>query len=92
MKTKHTPGPWAFREGSEPHYQALVYNEENGEDVAITYHDDGATNAKLIAAAPELLEAAEWALTELREPEHSTADTIHETIQKLQQAIKKATE
>ena len=55
---KHTPGPWRV------HGLDL---EMNGEIVGIAPAPDGATlgekaaNAALIAAAPELLAACEWA-------------------------------
>ncbi len=54
---KHTPGPWESQAtaGYETHGQRAVYAEENGKDIAIVY--DGEANARLIAAAPELLEA-----------------------------------
>ena len=57
MKNQNTPGPWAFREGSAPHFQSLVYREETGEDIAVVYHDEAGHDARLIAAAPQLLEA-----------------------------------
>ena len=50
--TKHTPGPWAIRNGvqirSERDQIAKVWMMRQGE---------GKANARLIAAAPELLEA-----------------------------------
>lgn len=56
MKTNHTPGPWAitneetaeniFYIGSKSGSTASAYNKAGGE---------GITNARLIAAAPELL-------------------------------------
>ena len=57
-ETKHTPGPWratppALRH--EKHGQSVVYAEADGKDVAVIY--DGRANARLIAAAPELLAA-----------------------------------
>ena len=59
--SKHTPGPWIVDEA------CLVWAEAAGEYVALTDHDDAApipmeqreANARLIAAAPELLEALE---------------------------------
>jgi len=41
--------------GHATHGQTAIYDEANGKDVAIVY--DGDANARLIAAAPELLEA-----------------------------------
>ena len=57
---KHTPGPWRIdRNNSWPIY---VSAESDGEGVAMM---DGLlelreANARLIAAAPELLQALEW--------------------------------
>ena len=57
MKTKHTPGPWATSENRNIGY--IYYNDDTtllaqvqgGRD-----EDDIYPNAKLMAAAPELLE------------------------------------
>jgi hypothetical protein len=40
--------------GYDKHGQMVVYEEQSGNDIAIVY--DGDDNARLIAAAPELLE------------------------------------
>ena len=65
-ETKHTPGPWDIREmGDANQYCILRENDtkwligffQNGE----IWTNEQAANARLIAAAPELLEA----LTEL---------------------------
>lgn len=58
MNTQHTPGPWvAYPTGLArsglPEYQ--IHWSDIGECVAETVHGD--ENARLIAAAPELLEA-----------------------------------
>lgn len=90
MKTKHTPGPWAFREGAEPHHQALVYSEESGHDVAVTYHDEGATNARLIAAAPELLDALQSITETLHQMKRD--NTVSGMLYVAELAIQKATQ
>lgn len=63
---QHTPGPWEFsREDVEnkPNYHFII-EDTKGERVIATVHgNDGEANARLIAAAPELLEALK-ALTE----------------------------
>ena len=59
-ETKHAPAPWAYTEGSSPHYQGQVYREDNGHTVAVTYHDEDGANARLIAAAPDLLAALQY--------------------------------
>ena len=53
----HTPGPWysAPTAGHDMHGQSAIASEANGKTVAIAY--DGKADARLIAAAPEMLEA-----------------------------------
>jgi hypothetical protein len=58
MSTEHTPGPWTahstgLARSGLPEYQ--IHWSDIGECVAEIVH--GTENAKLIAAAPELLEA-----------------------------------
>jgi len=72
---KHTPGPWFVPVGDEFRVRAhtrsglnvsvvLCRNDEGGEE-------EGAANARLIAAAPELLEVCQMMLRELlEEAEH----------------------
>ena len=66
--TKHTPGPWILN----PHDSCLISGHRNGwhsniaKTVVIPGHDSeryaiAAANARLIAAAPDLLEAAKIA-------------------------------
>lgn len=62
MEAKHTPGPWELR--NEFGMQGLVYPRGVGFPVAATtgyFNRAGQTesNARLIAAAPELLEKGE---------------------------------
>jgi len=71
---KHTPGPWVIahksniRDGAiwaanECVYVAQVYNVERQTDASRA--DERQANARLIAAAPELLEALEACLSAL---------------------------
>jgi hypothetical protein len=60
----HTPGPWtADRRGSHgvANYTVIGTPENAHAEIARVYHGDrfanGETNARLIAAAPDLLEA-----------------------------------
>jgi hypothetical protein len=57
MKAEHTPGPWKVNHGNEMHH---VTNTD-GVVIAEVYHNTPKpqpySNARLIAAAPELLEA-----------------------------------
>jgi hypothetical protein len=67
--SKHTPGPWKFshRKGNDGMYRTEVFSDVHGgiavcgwtlkhcgNGVTATYRED---NARLIAAAPDLLEA-----------------------------------
>ena len=57
---KHTPGPWTYEQISNNAYVI----DENGSAVMLYRNpdDEMKANASLIAAAPELLEALEWAV------------------------------
>ena len=57
---KHTPGPWTYEQISNNAYVI----DENGSAVMLYRNpdDEMKANARLIAAAPELLEALEWAV------------------------------
>lgn len=60
METKHTPGPWLYNDTT-----AQVHPPHSATIAEVCNHDlNREANARLIAAAPELLEAcvamAEW--------------------------------
>ena len=57
----HTPGPWETSRDAVPpgHVQITIYAESTGERVATAFERNA--NAKLIAAAPELLSACKGA-------------------------------
>lgn len=68
MSTKHTPGPWIGGQlrtkGAVPQCDGIDIGAESGANVAIALHKDGdrtaaetRANARLITAAPALLEA-----------------------------------
>lgn len=60
-ETKHTPGRfYATKAGNDT--QGLIVPEGDGPTIAVTYRAEDAT---LLAAAPALLEALEWCLSEL---------------------------
>ena len=65
-RTEHTPGPWRAyigrkqADGSKPKSSGTVWTKENNILIASSLHsDDGerAANARLIAAAPDLVAA-----------------------------------
>ena len=70
MTTKHTPGPWyvgsGTYEGRNIYSVASVTDDEGFtyQPIVATAEDDGIdcwdANARLIAAAPDLLEALKW--------------------------------
>lgn len=59
METKHTPGPWKVSSYGTPHLK--VFANDGAHVASVNYGDvdmnTQAANARLIAAAPELLEA-----------------------------------
>ena len=67
MKTQHTPGPWREYRDDENCIFRVESRARYAETVANVLGDDASAqaNARLIAAAPELLEAAAWAEKEL---------------------------
>ena len=61
-EAEHTPGPWEISRDAVPegYTQNTVYAERDGERVATAFRNEA--NARLIAAAPDLLEACKAAL------------------------------
>ncbi|GAA0531332.1 hypothetical protein [Pigmentiphaga daeguensis] len=92
MEAKHTPGPWELRD--EFGMQGLVYAQGLEYPVASTtgyYNRAGQTehNARLIAAAPELLEALRDVVrAEMFLPDHPQRQAAYATARA---AIAKAT-
>lgn len=97
-QAKHTPGPWWIidRSGFDPLYVdigsnswgafARVVVRINGEDLK---EPEGIANARLIAAAPELLKALEWVqglweCDALKNEDGQTPDfkTVHDALAK----------
>jgi hypothetical protein len=72
-QTNHTPGPWAFRMTGWQTNPAAIYSPRRPGAVACIPArtsvplDEQSANARLIAAAPDLLAALVWAV--------ETADT-----------------
>lgn len=89
METKHTQGEWKYEKGMfHPDYKItcegvhIGYAKMPKNKVVGEFRSEMEANAKLIASAPDLLEALQSALPYLHK----------ETRIKAEQAIKKATE
>lgn len=92
----HTPGPWDTSRDATPeyHYQATV-SDEGGERVATAFVSEA--NARLIAAAPDLLAAADYASRMLdgrmvgcQDGDDKNIDLLGECLRELRDAIAKA--
>src|SRR5258708_5011176 len=100
---KHTPGPWSVGDGSaESMYAGSNIVQAHRPDSAalfnladVNIHFEAEANARLIAAAPELLEALRQCMPQIHEcaSANCAADGHHECPYGLARAaIKKATE
>lgn len=104
MNTKHTPGPWIhdpidYRKSEVPYLRAgdkilAIFCLSDGKTPAVQLQDESEANAKLIAAAPELLEAVEVALWDLEngeaEAQKQGKPRLAERLEIFRAAIKKA--
>ncbi len=93
MATKHTPGPWFPVEYADSFIiqDGPYYEDDNvlSYDAFSSIKEDTAkANAKLAAAAPELLVALEGAVTAMKAV---TSSAIKPFIDRAESAIKKAT-
>jgi len=108
MGNKHTPGPWLHVEGERLSHDAEGWSEwevlpaivslESGEIVVPEAFDIRPANARLIAAAPDLLEAlrqltgnAEVARFMVVDPDGYVSGALWDTIQQAHDVIAKAT-
>ncbi len=110
MKTKHTQGKWTLRVSGYKDYIAIDTNGiANTENRSIfykpfnpesphfneAYYEEWKANAKLIAAAPELLESLQELCTTISQiNKHAKDALIERDVQrweKAEQTIKKAT-
>ena len=100
MNTKHTPGPWHISSASKNAINAERNNKLIG--IGTTYHDpdsvyfigqdEAIANARLIAAAPELL-ASVHALLDIIHDDltHERQEDHREALNAAKNAIAKAT-
>jgi len=99
--SKHTPGPWAVEFNS--YGTAFVYGgpaTEQTSSTGVKYRaivcggDNPATlkrdDARLIAAAPEMLQALKWAEEHAAESEAGRDDAWYQNLAKLEAVIAKA--
>lgn len=82
---KHTPGPW-YTLTKPDAAQGLIYRESTGANIAVSYSPN---DAHLIAAAPSLLTACQYALNFL-DTEKEIVGYGHKTAELLRTAIAKA--
>ena len=62
METKHTPGPWSWsRDTMEDRCDITLHSEATGYSILYCCVKPREPNARLMAAAPDLLEALELA-------------------------------
>lgn len=97
MKTKHTQGEWIMEKHEHTiyvcsGYKGFVIAEVTGDRIAhfIGNKQEAEANAKLIATAPELLDASQSVLESLNQMIYD--DMIGGMMMVLKSAIKKATQ
>lgn len=66
MTQKHTPGPWTIVDGTTGQYDDYLVVAETQAIAFVVDRGNGEANARLIAAAPEMLHALEQALVSLK--------------------------
>lgn len=81
MSAKHTPGPWVIEENPyvSPAMQVAAFEESGNRHLQILVHSHNReADARLIAVAPELLEALEGLLTvQSKSDERICCDGLH---------------
>ncbi len=88
ISNKHTPGPWKL--SANQFVKGSIYGSDSYLIASVSIgQSEYEANAKLIAAAPELLAACEMALPYLELPSNEITRADFEQIKA---AIKKATE
>lgn len=92
MSSKHAPGPWAYQEDSDA-YTHIVRGPGNRFicQLAQTPSAEIEANARLIAAAPELLEALKDLIGWVPGGVHFHTDAPQKAVERASAAIAKAT-
>ena len=88
---KHTPGPWRIA-GHCTNAAMIAGEESTGRDIAIVYdhHEGYEANARLISAAPEMLEALRMAKVWIEDTLLDFDLTDNGTLEEIVKAITKA--
>ena len=80
---KHTPGPWEVHQDAD---EEVTVRHEGGHVCDMHWGDNNKVDARLIAAAPEMLEALEmvkkWAITDFEGDWQRAADAVFNAIAK----------
>lgn len=105
MKTKFTKSGWHFRTGMSDNFCEIIGDFGTNKVIAVAPKDcfvnkeEAEANGRLIAAAPDLLDACIWAKEQFKiladkglYPEHLLAEKGGDGMMPLVNAIKKATE
>ena len=86
--TRHSPGPWAFMPGKDHHDNVFtvgrLHRRVASVFAATEVDDENAANARLIAAAPEMLAALKMVL------QHGRIDDSESRMAQVAAAIAKA--
>lgn len=88
MTTKHTPGPW-YTTAKGNKYQAQIAQEPTGKTISVTYTGNDA-DARLIAAAPDLLAALEALVSIIYSEQPNPSVSLRALIPQARAAIAKA--
>lgn len=88
-RSLHTPGPWkAFKPLDSNGY--VYVQSESGEEACTCYYSNAEANARLIAAAPELLDTLKTTRRVLEVACGTSAPYIREAFQRIDPVIAKA--
>ena len=99
MKNKHTPGEWIASRSGNPNFRTCIVSEDGGSICHVSNWPEFEANAKLIAAAPDLLavcESIEEVYAELMADDSPKLpmkkfEYLSSLVSKSREAIKKAT-
>ena len=90
-ESKHTPGPWVIKKSALSYFIDARLKGSTMQEVAYIgateINEQQGANARLISAAPDLLEALEFMLSEFGKQD---GHTDYSAIDKAEAAIKKA--